>query len=169
MSNNVVTAICAGLMEKGIAAFRFNFRGVGRSQGSYGHGKEEQRDATAALEFVAVNTRVEPARLGILGYSFGANVAFAVAVADMRVGALALISPWLKDDEWSQLREWPEPSFLIWGGHDEFVPRDMRKVADRLGSSSSYEVVPSTDHFWWGQEGRLAESVSAFFSGIFTG
>ncbi|MFC1919272.1 alpha/beta hydrolase [Chloroflexota bacterium] len=164
MSNNVVMEVCAGLVRKGIAAFRFNFRGVGRSQGRYGQGVEEQKDAAAALDLVASNPAVESDRLGLAGYSFGSNVAFSVAIKNGRVGALALISPWLKDHEWNQLRDWPRPRFLIWGGRDEFVLKNMREVAENLSTSSSYEVVTGTDHFWWGYEGRMAESVAAFFA-----
>lgn len=71
MENNVIVAVGRALVRSGLAALRFNFRGVGRSQGEFAGGVGEQEDARAALSFLATRPEIDPARLGIAGYSFG--------------------------------------------------------------------------------------------------
>jgi len=161
MSSNVVLAVCQHLEERGFAAFRFNFRGVGGSQGYHGHGKDEQMDVGAALDFVSQDSQVDPERLGLAGYSFGAGVAFHVALKDERVRALALISPWLKQVESDLVRQWKHPRLLVWGAEDEFAPATTEDSGRH--SNADQLVMPGTDHFWVGHEDRLGEAVTTFF------
>ena len=100
MLNNVVVAICQALSRQSIAAFRFNFRGVGNSGGAFGRGIAEQEDVKAALAFVLSNPDIDAGRIGLVGYSFGASVALPVALQDERLGLLALVSPALSDSGW---------------------------------------------------------------------
>lgn len=160
MSNNVVLAVCQGLEEQGIAAFRFNFRGVGRSQGYYGQGSSERLDAAAALDFVSADDRVHPDRLGLAGYSFGAGVALHVAVRDERVRALALVSPWLKPDESALVEHWKHPRLLVWGDKDEYAPDAREFGGKRRGDRL---VIAGADHLWVGKEDLLAEAVTTLF------
>ena len=74
MSNSVVVAICQALARQSIAALRFNFRGVGRSGGNYGGGIDEQEDVRAALALVPSTSEIDPKKIGLAGYSFGAGV-----------------------------------------------------------------------------------------------
>ena len=64
MSNNVVMAICQALPRQSIAAFRFNFRGVGESGGTFGGGIAEQDDIKAALTLVSSAPEIDPERIG---------------------------------------------------------------------------------------------------------
>ena len=96
MRNNVVAAAVSGLVERGIAAIRFNFRGVGRSGGAHTGGEGEQDDVRAVLAHTAALPDVDADRVGLAGYSFGAGMAAAVAadgVTAASIGALALIAP----------------------------------------------------------------------------
>ena len=79
MSNNVVVAICQSLLQNSVAAFRFNFRGVGKSDGTFGGGTAEQQDVSAALDFASSTPNIDPVRIGLAGYSFGGSVALPVA------------------------------------------------------------------------------------------
>ena len=74
MHNNTVVAICQGLQAAGIAWLRFNFRGVGQSEGAYTDGVEEVRDVQGALAFMGDEPRLQGAPLGLAGHSFGARV-----------------------------------------------------------------------------------------------
>lgn len=96
MHNNVTYAIADVLVGSGIAALLFNFRGVGRSQGSYGGGTAEQEDIGAAIDWLALGQGVDVGRAGLAGYSFGGGVALPVACADERVRCIALISPYFE-------------------------------------------------------------------------
>jgi uncharacterized protein len=68
MYNNVVEALCLAYNECGYSSLRFNFRGVGRSEGSYGNGDGEQKDIKAAIDFFRVEGIKE---IDLAGYSFG--------------------------------------------------------------------------------------------------
>jgi uncharacterized protein len=165
MNNSVVYHVCQALAERSIAALRFNFRGAGGSGGRYGEGAAEQDDVKAALEFVAASPYVNPARLGLAGYSFGAGVAAAVAVADGRVRRLALVSPYVADDVWEKLRTYPEPLFIISGEDDNVIPAErLGALTAGMSSDRKIVIVPGTDHFWDGRVARVAANVADFFA-----
>ena len=164
MLNNVVVAICQALPQYSIAAFRFNFRGVGGSEGSFGEGIAEQEDVKAALDFIASTPDVDSKKIGLTGYSFGARVALPVALRDERVNHLALVSPPLSDEDWEQLKEYRKPKFLIVGDVDSVVSleRFEQKVRE-VAEPKQCQVVPMADHFWWSQSLELGQEVTRFF------
>jgi alpha/beta superfamily hydrolase len=165
MQNNVVMAICQGLLAHSMAAFRFNFRGVGRSGGVYGGGITEREDVKAALAFVRARPEIDAEKIGLAGYSFGATVALPVALPDDAVRLLALISPPLVDSAWEQLKGYAKPKLLMVGSADAFVPaREFQQYAQDIPEPRQYFVVSGADHFWWGYEGELAQKVSQFFA-----
>ncbi|MBI2857950.1 MAG: alpha/beta hydrolase [Chloroflexi bacterium] len=159
MTNNVVMAVCDYLEARGIAAFRFNFRGVGSSQGYFGNGKGEVNDITAALDFVSSDEQVDAGRIGLAGYSFGAGVALHAAVRDERVSALALISPWLRQEENALAGAWRHPRLMIWGSEDEFAPKE----ADIPGGKGDLMIISGADHLWVGREDLMANAVATLF------
>lgn len=162
MSANVVFGICQTLAEINIAALRFNFRGVGQSQGEYGEGIAEQDDARATLDFVLENENVDKDRIGLAGYSFGGMVALPVALTDERVKRLALISPALDETGWAELKDYEKPKLVIAGEEDFVIPRDyFLKMAAEM--PNDYRVIKGADHFWGGHEEEVAERVSRFF------
>src|ERR1044071_6569767 len=71
MDSNVVLAVCQGLQAAGIAALRFNFRGVDGSEGEHGEGIAEAGDVLGALSFLAEQPSIDARRVGLAGYSFG--------------------------------------------------------------------------------------------------
>src|SRR5205085_11735735 len=89
MHNNVVDALVRTLGGAGVAALRFDFRGVGRSGGEHGEGETERLDVVAAIE--AVVPFVGDGPLLLAGYSFGAAVA--LSVADPRLAAWFAVAP----------------------------------------------------------------------------
>jgi len=164
MLNNVVVAICQALSQHSVAAFRFNFRGVGGSEGSFGGGVAEQEDVKAALDFIASTTDIDSKRIGLTGYSFGARVALPVALQDERVCLLALVSPPLSDTDWEQLKGYRKPKLLIVGDADFVVSleRFEQKVRD-VAEPKQCQVVSRADHFWWSQSLELGQEVTRFF------
>jgi alpha/beta superfamily hydrolase len=163
MSANVVFYICQALALHNIAALRFNFRGVGKSQGRFGGGQAEQEDVRAALEFVLAADNIDKNRIGLAGYSFGGGVAAAVAVGEERVKMLALVSPALMGD-WEQLKEYTKPKFIIIGENDEVIPQgELRELFEEMPEPKRYEVIAGADHFWEGFVDELAEKVTGFF------
>lgn len=160
MSNYVVTAICQALAEAGIAALRFNYRGVGRSEGSFGDGVGERNDARAALAYLRRLPEVDETKVGVIGYSFGAGVA--VAGADEQTAAVVAISTPTFGRGLPDLA-FRCPTMLISGEQDQMAPPGrLAALAQAIGPQCQVAIVRGADHFWWGQENKLAEEVARF-------
>lgn len=168
MHSDVVISVCEQLNVRGITALRFNFRGVGRSQGRYDEGEGELDDALAAVSFLTTLPNVNPARIGIAGYSFGAYVALRAAVADERIGAVAAISPPVGLYDLTFFHDYRLPKMLISGAEDDLVsPRDFLAFAEKALEPKVYEVARYADHFWGGLEPWVGSKVADFFADIF--
>jgi hypothetical protein len=161
MDNGVVLAVCSALEKSRIASFRFNFRGVGNSGGSYDEGRGEQDDVVAALDFLGTVKEIDAQRIGLAGYSFGGMVADAVAMKDKRVRQLALISPVLAQAAWAQLQEYTLPKLIIIGEEDTTIV--FRPFQRYFGDTRQYQIIPGADHFWSGFEEMPGNKVACFF------
>ena len=168
MDNNVLMAVVRALTRGGIAALRFNFRGVGRSRGSHGGGSGEQDDVRAALALSATLPDIDAARIGLAGYSFGAWMA--ALTAGPSIAALALIAVPLVTgpDVRPALAAYPHPLLLLAGDNDHVCPvAALRDLAATLGppqTDAEIHIVPGTDHFWMGHERELEEITGEFFA-----
>jgi len=163
MGNNVVEAVCRAAGRKGLAWLKFNFRGVGRSGGNFSGGVGEKEDAQAAISFGSAQARVDRERIGICGYSFGSGVAFAAAVEDVQVKAVAGISPFIVPAD--LLDHYQRPKLFICGTDDEWVDvRNLERLVQNLPEPKELVIQPGVDHFWAGSESLMAEKVSDFFA-----
>jgi hypothetical protein len=170
MYNNVVSVICQALGQESNATLRFNFRGVGQSEGNHEEGIGEQEDVRAALGFLESSDGIDRGRIGLAGYSFGSRVAMPVALQDSRVRAVALVSPFLDDADWQKLKTYSVPKLFICGSEDTFVsPHKVKRLVGEAAPPSEYEVVFGADHFWWGFEGKIGRKVADFFKAAFCG
>jgi alpha/beta superfamily hydrolase len=160
MHNSVVTAVCQALVGASIGALRFNFRGVGRSQGGFDDGVGERDDVLAAIAYLRGLEGVDPAKVGLVGYSFGA--AMSLLATDEHVVALAAISPPSFGSAIPPLAI-RCPTLLITGDRDDVAPSGhVTALARRLGERCRVEVVAGADHFWWGYGEKLAQIVAGF-------
>ena len=125
MHTTVVHRIAKGLRRAGIATLRFQFRGVGDSEGSHDHGKGEKDDVRAAL--LAATERLPQAAndLILAGFSFGARVGLDVAATDDRVTNLVGVGLPLSRTSFDFLLTCEKPKLLIQGALDEFGARDV--------------------------------------------
>ena len=168
MMNNIVTAICDQLCRHSIAAFRFNFRGVGNSQGSFGGGISEQQDVSAALEFVLSSPDIDAERIGLAGYSFGAALALSAALQCEKAPHLALVSPAISGSGLEQLKGYCGSKLVVIGDADTVIPFSrFEQHAEDMAASGQYDVVPGADHFWYGYEDVVAARVAGFFTTVF--
>lgn len=164
MNNNVVMAVSRALSEQGIIALRFNFRGVGLSDGSFDNGNGEQDDLRAALTALAERLEVDPNRMGIMGYSFGGMVALAVGKSCEQVRALAGVSPVVTPGLMQGLSI---PAYFICGTKDHVISTDLLiREAEKMASPGQVEVVKGVDHFWVGHETEMAGKVAAFLDRV---
>jgi len=167
MDNNVIHSLSETLTRASFASFRFNFRGVGGSQGKSGHGLGEQEDVQAAISFVSAAAKVDAQRIGLAGYSAGAAFALPAAVNDARIKALAAISPPLSMFDFDLLRDCPKPKLLISGNRDDFTPpHQFLEFCQSFSKPAERQMIEGADHFWRGHESRLAAKVTAFFVNV---
>lgn len=169
MHNNVVAQVASALAEAGLAVLRFNFRGVGRSEGRYGEGEAEQADVRAALGFLRGVEGMAGKPLVAVGYSFGAAVAARAACADA-AGAAALVCIALPigfagPGAFDALRACPLPKLFLTGSEDDICPPPrLRELADRLPEPKALVVLDATDHFFHCREPDLAAHISRFLA-----
>jgi alpha/beta superfamily hydrolase len=168
MESSVVISICEDLAGASIVSMRFNFRGVGRSEGDFAEGIGEQDDVAAALDHLGSSEGVDPGRIGLAGYSFGARVALPVALRNGGVKALALVSPFLTDDDWERTRSSTIPKLFLCGSDDGYISaHKIQRLVGGLAGPSRCEIIAGADHFWRGYEGVVARRVAGFFQAAF--
>jgi alpha/beta superfamily hydrolase len=165
MGNTVVVAVCRALAARGWAALRFNFRGAGRSAGSFDEGRGEMDDVAGALDFLRAQAEVDPNRLAVVGYSFGAGVGLRHGARDPRVGwlvGIALVQehyadPFLDAD--------PRPKLFIAGERDPWAPSEpLRAYVERLQPPQALHILPHTDHFFGAREAEVATLIADFLT-----
>lgn len=143
--NPVVTAVATALCDAGVAVVTFDFRGVGRSEGSHDEGRNERLDLRAALAAAAEGL---PGDLPLVaaGYSFGSIVA--LNVTDERlVGWLAVAPPLGRMGGAPAAGADPRPKHLVVAQHDQFCPPDDAAAASGGWPATTTTVVPMADHF----------------------
>lgn len=165
MHSSVVRDICEALAQASIAALRFNFRGVGRSQGTHDMGRGERRDVAAAVDSICRWPEVDSSRVGLAGYSAGAAYSFLFGIRDERIKAMALVAPPLPRFDFTPLKECLKPRFFICGDRDQFVTEEQYlQFCRALLEPKECHTVEGADHFLMGREGEVAEKVAAFFA-----
>lgn len=165
MYSNVVMAVVRGALARGIAALRFNFRGAGASGGIHANGIGEQDDVRAAFAFLENRAEVDAARVGLMGYSFGASVA--ARAVDDSVGALVLVSLPIGEEgfEGDALYEYGGRVLLASGDRDPVSPSAwVTDLAAVIGDNAEAHAVPDVDHFWAGFEPLLADLAGDFLA-----
>lgn len=162
MHNRVVTAICARLEEHGLAWLKFNFRGVGGSEGNFAGGIGEKEDARAAITFIAHQELINPEKIGICGYSFGSLVALQLAGEDPRIKAVAAISPFIEPS--SLLNNYVLPKLFVCGTEDQFInPENLKNLIAHVPEPKELIFYSGEDHFWTTHEEQMTRKVSEFF------
>ncbi len=157
MHNPVVVRVAEVAQGLGLATLRFNFRGVGASDGVHGEGKAEQDDVLAALETLA-GRLPEDSQVGLAGYSFGSWVSARVVAAGRELPALALIAPPLGLYDLDFLERVPTHTLLVAGNRDPFCPLEaIERVGKRL--RRPVEIIEGAQHFFLGQLFPLGEVV----------
>jgi hypothetical protein len=172
MSSSIVPALQRALSAEEWASLRFNFRGVGRSEGVHAKGIGEKKDALAALDAVA--SRLEPgAPLAVAGWSFGALVGLAAAVSDPRVETYVAIAPPVTTTHDIELpplppgellRAWGGRALAICGTEDPFCrPKGLEAWAAHI-PDAKVEVMEGQSHFFSDALDELAARAARFIA-----
>jgi hypothetical protein len=160
MHNNVVEAVVQAYQSRGFATLRFNFRGVGRSEGAYSEGIGEQKDVSAALELLAsAGKRL----IDLAGYSFGAWVNALGAERFAAAGRLIMVSPPVGFIDFSFLRSCDRLRLIVAGDADDIgPPAAVRKMLPGWNPGARFEVVQGADHFYSGKTRELGRIIREF-------
>jgi hypothetical protein len=163
----LVVAIAEELAQRGIVALRFNFRGVGRSQGTYADGEGEMADVAGALDFLEGQERVDRERLHLVGYSFGAGVGLCYAENDPRIAAVAVVAPYVESPSESLLKSYTRPKLFVAGEADTVCPIEwLQAFVAPLPEPKTLHILSGSDHFFWGREREVAGIVGEFVARI---
>lgn len=164
MESALVLNATAKLVEAGFAAFRFNFRGVGDSEGEFTNGKDEPQDVKAALEFVGRLPEVDRKTMAVVGYSFGASMAAVSAPKVKRLKAGVLVSP--PPSVFGSAGSWRKvPLLIVAGSNDKLSP--VEGIEGRIasfGDDTKLSVIEGADHSWTDYESLQGEIVARFLA-----
>jgi alpha/beta superfamily hydrolase len=160
MHNKVVYRVARGLRRRGAVVLRFNFRGVGRSEGKHDEGAGEIHDACAALDWL--RSRYPHLPYSLAGFSFGSRVILNVGC---KLGeALRLIAVGFPPRAGAAafLASCTPPKFFITSTQDQYAPRtEMEELYATISEPKQMIWIEAGDHFFSGALDRLEETVFA--------
>lgn len=163
MYNNVTSALKRGLIDRGVACLRFNFRGTGQSEGTHGEGVDELEDVRAALDYLEALDAVDSRWLLVAGYSFGCWVGLRSAERDARARMLIGVSPPVDAYDFSFLKHESRPKLLLAGDRDFVCAKaEFEKLAAEVPEPKRVVILPGADHFHVGREDDLVRELHAF-------
>jgi alpha/beta superfamily hydrolase len=158
MHTKVVYQAAKALARIGCSVLRFNFRGAGRSDGTFDEGVGERDDFRAALDFMHERYRGAPVWAG--GMSFGSWVALTTGAEDSRVSALVGIALPVDRYDYGVVAASDKPKFLIHGERDEICPlKQVREFYARAREPKELVVVDAADHLFDGKVGEVADAI----------
>jgi alpha/beta superfamily hydrolase len=153
MNNNVVTALTEVYQKQGFSTLRFNFRGVGSSQGHYNDGIGEQNDVAAAVAYLTSNG---VATVDLAGYSFGAWVNARWASRGAAVRRMVMVSPPVAFIDFTDVHRLNSLELVVTGDRDEIAPvAQIQKHLPGWNPRARFEIVKGADHFYGGRIDQL--------------
>ena len=161
METKVVARTARKLSESGFTTLRFNFRGVGQSEGVWDKGQGERDDLRAAMDYVL--GRNPNASLTVFGFSFGAWVALKVGGDHPAVGAMVAVAPPIRHLSFDGLDNSTKPKLIVYAGRDEIVDSTgLANWAESLAEPKQVLLIPEADHLFSKQSDEVAEAVLDF-------
>jgi alpha/beta superfamily hydrolase len=160
LDNKVVYTIARSFHDLGLPTIRFNFRGVGKSQGSYADGLGETDDALAVI--AAGRQKWPGAALWLAGFSFGGAVALRAA-AQSAPARLVLVAPAVKRVPLNGVSPPACPWLIVHGDADDTVPhQEVLDWAAQQPLAPQIALLPGVGHFFHGELHQLRDAITAF-------
>lgn len=166
MNNKVTYALFRTFADMGFSTLRFNFRGVGRSEGRFDHGEGELSDAATCLDWLQVQNP-EPRQCWVAGFSFGAWVCMQLLMRRPELDGFIAVAPPANMYDFSFLAPCPVSGLVLQGGRDDVVPKEsVQKLTTRLsaqrGLHIDYRIIEGADHFFGNELGELSAHVKEY-------
>lgn len=170
MNNKVVFALYHAFVRRGFSTLRFNFRGVGRSQGKFDNGQGELSDAAAALDWIqSYNPNAQACWVG--GFSFGAWIAMQLLMRRPELDGFVSVAPPANVFDFSFLAPCPSSGLIVHGTADDLVPEaSVAKLATKLAAQRSirvgYRTIEGANHFFGNQLDELGSLVETYLAEV---
>ena len=166
MNNKVVYQIYHSFVGRGFTVLRFNFRGVGRSQGTFDNGQGELADSAAVLDWMQ-GIHPSASNCWVTGFSFGAWISMQLLMRRPEIHSFISVAPPANIYDFSFLAPCPSSGLILQGTADEVVPEEeVSKLANRLisqrGPGIEYRTVPGAGHFFEGKLENLSKVIDSY-------
>jgi uncharacterized protein len=166
MNNKIVYRLYHTFAQNGFSVLRFNFRGVGKSQGKYDEGVGELTDAATALDWLQLQNP-DAMTCWISGFSFGAWISLQLLMRRPEIEGFVAVSPPANLYDFSFLSPCPAAGLITQGDRDDVVTEEsVSKLAGKLGaqhgSNIEYKQIAGADHYYRGVEEQLDAVVGEY-------
>ncbi|HUZ74293.1 MAG TPA: alpha/beta hydrolase [Stellaceae bacterium] len=168
MNNKVVYTLYHAFVRRGFSALRFNFRGVGRSQGIFDRGEGELSDAAAALDWLQ-SYNANATACWIAGFSFGAWIGMQLLMRRPEIDAFIAVAPPANNFDFGFLAPCPASGLIVQGDQDqlvaaESVQRLVAKLANQRDIRIAHSTIPGADHFFQHHLEPLSATVEQYIA-----
>ena len=152
MNNKIVYDLFYMFQKRNFTTLRFNFRGIGRSQGEFDHGAGELSDAASALDWVQ-SLHPDSKSCWVAGYSFGAWIGMQLLMRRPEIEGFISVAPQPNTYDFSFLAPCPSSGLIIHGDSDKVAPpKDVQGLVDKLhtqkGITITQRTIPGANHFF---------------------
>ncbi|MFM2444153.1 MAG: hypothetical protein RJB09_1339 [Pseudomonadota bacterium] len=166
MNNQIVYNLYYTFAERGFSVLRFNFRGVGRSQGNFDHGTGELSDAAAALDWVQ-GINPEARACWIAGVSFGSWIGMQLLMRRPEIEGFISIAPPANRFDYSFLAPCPSSGLFVHGDQDRVAPlKEVMALIEKLKTQRGIQIehctIPGANHFFENRVDELIEEVGLY-------
>jgi alpha/beta superfamily hydrolase len=160
MQESLTTLLARNLAQSDMLALRFNFRGVGKSQGKQSDGRFEPLDLAGAIDCALAQPGANPAKVCVIGHSFGAYIALLYAPFDPRIRTLVAVSLPLHRAAGGFPKAFERPKLFVTGEFDEICPLyKLEPFVEQLKGPKGIKVVVGARHLMRGYEDAAIETV----------
>ena len=166
MNNPIVMELYNIFDSLGFSTFRFNFRGVGKSEGKFDNGLGELADAAAALDWVQ-RQNPNTNQCWVSGFSFGAVICMQLLMRRPEITRFVSVSPQPNLYDFNFLAPCPASGLIVHGKKDEIAPLDdVQKLAQKLQSQKNitveYEEISGANHFYDNEIPKLKKVIKNY-------
>jgi len=160
MHDALTVVLAQQLAKAGMVALRFNFRGVGHSQGQQTDGRMEPLDLAGAINAALAQPGINPHKVGVIGHGFGANVALIYAPYDPRIRTVVAISLLLYRATRDISKAFEPPKLFLTSEFDEICPLfKLEPFVEQLAGRKGIKVITGARHLMRGHEDTAANVV----------
>jgi len=166
MNNKIVYHTFYSFLKNDFSVCRMNFRGVGKSDGTFDNGQGELADAAAALDWIE-RENIDYNQCWIAGFSFGALICMQLLMRRPEINRFIAISPQPNIYDFSFLAPCPSSGMVIYGKNDELVPNEeifvlKTRLEKQKGIKVKFSEINNANHFFSNQEKELIKKLDEY-------